>query len=382
ALRGLSDTHFRSRKACGFGWLAPSRILAYAFLLPVLAAAPPASSDLRDALGRPLRSLRLSVTDRCNLRCSYCMPEPEYVWLPKKELLTFEELDRITGIFCSLGVDKVRLTGGEPLLRSEIATLVRALARRSAVRDLAMTTNGVLLAERARELHEAGLRRLTVSLDTLRPERFLALTRADHHARVLAGIEAARAQGFPLKLDTVVVRGTNEDEVLDLLAFARELGAEIRFIEYMDVGGATRWTREQVVSRAELLTLVSAAHGAVEPASAQGSDPAERFRLPDGTAFGIIASTTTPFCRACDRSRLTADGTWYTCLYAPSGANIRAALRSGASDAEIASLLRVGWRARADRGAEQRLMVEQRGALAAAPELRADPRLEMHTRGG
>ena len=133
---------------------------------------------------------------------------------------------------------------------------------------------------------------------------------------------------------------------------------------------------------AELLTLVSAAHGAVEPASAQGSDPAERFRLPDGTAFGIIASTTTPFCRACDRSRLTADGTWYTCLYAPSGANIRAALRSGASDAEIASLLRVGWRARADRGAEQRLMVEQRGALAAAPELRADPRLEMHTRGG
>lgn len=310
------------------------------------------------------------------------MPEPDYLWLPKKELLSFEELDRVTGIFCSLGVDKVRLTGGEPLLRSEITTLVRQLAARPEVRDLAMTTNGVLLAERAGELQEAGLHRLTISLDTLRPERFLALTRTDLHPRVLAGIEAARAAGFPLKLDTVVVRGTNDDEVLDLLGFARDLGAEIRFIEYMDVGGATRWTREQVVSRAELLALVSAAQGPVEPVGAQGSDPAERFRLADGTIFGIIASTTTPFCRTCDRSRLTADGTWYTCLYARSGANLRAALRSGASDAEVASLLRVGWRARADRGAEQRLQLEQRGALAAAPELRKDPRLEMHTRGG
>ncbi len=206
------------------------------------------------------------------------MPEPDYVWLPKKELLTFEELDRITGIFCSLGVDKVRLTGGEPLLRSEISTLVRALAARPSIRDLAMTTNGVLLAERARELREAGLQRLTVSLDTLRPERFLALTRSDLHARVLAGIEAARAAGFPLKLDTVVVRGTNDDEVLDLLGFARGIGAEIRFIEYMDVGGATRWTREQVVSRAELLAMVAGPHGPVEPVGSQGADPAERFR--------------------------------------------------------------------------------------------------------
>jgi len=349
----------------------------------VPSAGPPTSTEpLRDSLGRPLRSLRLSVTDRCNLRCSYCMPEPDYLWLPKKELLTFEELDRITGIFCALGVDKVRLTGGEPLLRSEITTLVRELAARPSIRDLAMTTNGVLLAERAPQLREAGLRRLTVSLDTLRPERFQALTRSDLHPRVLAGIEAARGEGFPLKLDTVVVRGTNDDEVLDLLSFARSIGAEIRFIEYMDVGGATRWTREQVVSRAELLALVARAHGPAEPVGAQGSDPAERFRLGDGTIFGVIASTTTPFCRACDRSRLTADGTWYTCLYARSGANLRAALRSGASDAEIASLLRVGWRARTDRGAEERLALEQRGVLAAPPELRQDPRLEMHTRGG
>ena len=346
------------------------------------AGLPTSNEPLRDALRRPLRSLRLSVTDRCNLRCAYCMPEPDYVWLPKKELLTFEELDRLAGIFCSLGVDKVRLTGGEPLLRQEVSTLVRRLAARPEVRDLAMTTNGVLLAERARELREAGLQRLTVSLDTLRPERFQALTRSDLHGRVLAGIDAARAEGFPLKLDTVLVRGTNDDEVLDLLAFARGIGAEIRFIEYMDVGGATRWTREQVVSRAELLALLRGAHGTVEPSGAQGSDPAERFRLADGTVFGIIASTTTPFCRTCDRSRLTADGTWYTCLYARSGANLRAALRSGAADAEIASLLRVGWRARTDRGAEERLALEQRGALAAPPELRQDPRLEMHTRGG
>ena len=347
-----------------------------------VSALPASNEPLRDALGRPLRSLRLSVTDRCNLRCAYCMPEPEYVWLPKKELLTFEELDRLTGIFCSLGVDKVRLTGGEPLLRSELATLIRALAGRPEVRDLAMTTNGVLLAERARELRDAGLRRLTVSLDTLQPQRFQALTRSDLHARVLAGIDAARGAGFPLKLDAVVVRGTNEDEVLDLLGFAREIHAEIRFIEYMDVGGATRWTREQVVSRAELLSQITAAHGPVERVGAQGSDPAERFRLRDGTPFGIIASTTTPFCRACDRSRVTADGTWFTCLYARSGANLRAALRSGASDGEIASLIRVGWRARTDRGAEERLQLEQRGALAAPTELQKDPRLEMHTRGG
>ena len=363
--------------------MAHPALLAYACRKPTVPAGLPDSTEpVRDALRRPLRSLRLSVTDRCNLRCSYCMPEPDYVWLPKKEVLTFEELDRLTGIFCSLGVDKVRLTGGEPLLRSELTTLIRALAARPEIDDLAMTTNGVLLAERAVELRAAGLRRLTISLDTLRPERFRALTRSDLHARVLAGIDAARAAGFPLKLDTVVVRGTNDDEVLDLLGFARNIEAEIRFIEYMDVGGATRWSREQVFSRAELLANIGAALGSPEPVGGQGSDPAERFRLPDGTTFGIVASTTTPFCRACDRSRLTADGTWYTCLYARSGANLRAALRSGATDGEIASLLRVGWRARTDRGAEERLQVEQRGALASAPELRQDPRREMHTRGG
>lgn len=346
------------------------------------AGTPTLSGPVRDAFQRPLRSLRLSVTDRCNLRCAYCMPETDYVWLPRTELLTFEELERLTGIFCRLGVDKVRLTGGEPLLRSELPSLVTRLAGLRGVRDLAITTNGVLLAEQATALKQAGLHRITVSLDTLRPEIFRGLTRADLHHRVLAGIAAAREQGFPLKLDTVVLRGTNDGELLDLLAFAREVGAEIRFIEYMDVGGATRWNPAQVVSRAELLERIRTAHGGVDPVGDQGSDPAERFRLRDGTHFGIIASTTTPFCRACDRSRVTADGTWFLCLYARRGANLRAALRSGAGDAEIASLIRVGWQARTDRGAEERLALEGRGALADPAELRDDPRLEMHTRGG
>ena len=199
-----------------------------------------------DRFGRPLRNLRISVTDRCNLRCRYCMPEAEYVWLPRSSILSFEEIDRLAGIFAGLGVSKVRLTGGEPLLRHDLPTLVSLLSRRAAVRDLALTTNGVLLAPAAEALRAAGLRRVTVSLDTLRPERMQEFARSRRHADVIAGIEAANAAGFaPVKLNTVVIRGYNEDEVVDLLEFARERGAEPRFIEYMDVGGATDgpWTR-------------------------------------------------------------------------------------------------------------------------------------------
>ncbi|MGO9830803.1 MAG: GTP 3',8-cyclase MoaA [Myxococcaceae bacterium] len=349
-------------------------------------------APLHDTLGRPLRNLRLSVTDRCNLRCSYCMPEPDYVWLPRSELLSFEELTRLVSIFCSLGVDRVRLTGGEPLLRQELPELVRRLAADSRLRELALTTNGVLLAPLARELRDAGLSRVTVSLDTLHPDRFRALTRRDEHARVLAGIAAVRELGWTgLKLDAVVIRGRNDDELLSLLAFAQEYGAELRFIEYMDVGGATRWRREDVVSRAEMLQRIAAGRGPVEPlqengatqaVAARGRAPAERFRLADGTTFGIIASTTSPFCRTCDRSRLTADGTWFLCLYARSGLNLRQALRGGASDETVAHLLHLGWKGRTDRGAEQRLALLHREPLADAAELREDPRLEMHTRGG
>src|SRR3989454_1512535 len=207
-----------------------------------------------DVFGRPLRSLRVSVTDRCNLRCRYCMPEEEYVWLPKSSLLTFEEIARVTGVFAELGVTKVRLTGGEPLLRHELPNLVSMLRADRRLADLALTTNGVLLGRFAAELKAAGLGRVTVSLDTLRPDRMQDFARSSRHADVLAGIGAAGQAGFErVKLNTVVVRGFNDDELADLILFGERHDAEVRFIEYMDVGGATQWSREQVVSRAESL---------------------------------------------------------------------------------------------------------------------------------
>jgi cyclic pyranopterin phosphate synthase len=314
------------------------------------------------------------------------MPEEEYTWLRRTDLLTFEEIQRLAETFTELGVDKVRLTGGEPLLRRDVADLVRLLAGVPAVRDLAMTTNGVLLGDQAAALRAAGLHRVTVSLDTLRPDRFRALTRRDDHAAVLRGIEAVRAAGFPgLKLDTVVIRGVNEDELTDLVEFARRHDAEVRFIEYMDVGGATHWSREQVVSRAEMLERLAARYGPIEPIREETSAPAERFRMADGLTFGIIASTTTPFCRTCDRSRLTADGTWYLCLYAQRGIDLRTPLREGASRDELRAIITRGWTERRARGAEERKELEAigfRGVLVQVEGLRRDPKLEMHTRGG
>ncbi len=328
----------------------------------------------------------MSVTDRCNLRCQYCMPEEEYAWLRRSDLLTFEEIERIVEIFTELGVDKVRLTGGEPLLRRDLPDLVRMLARIPALADVAMTSNGVLLEDQAAALRAAGLHRVTVSLDTLRPDRFRALTRRDDHAAVLRGTEAVRSAGFGgLKLDTVVIRGVNDDELVDLVEFARGVDAEVRFIEYMDVGGATHWSREQVVSRAEMLERLATRYGPIVPIREDTSAPAQRFRLGDGTSFGIIASTTTPFCRTCDRSRLTADGTWYLCLYAQRGTDLRTPLRDGASRDELKALVAAGWTVRRDRGAEERKDLEaigRRGVLVQIEGLRQDPHLEMHTRGG
>jgi cyclic pyranopterin phosphate synthase len=341
------------------------------------------SDVVQDALRRPLASLRISVTDRCNLRCRYCMPEDEYVWLPRASILTFEEIARLVRVFAGLGVRKVRLTGGEPLLRHDLATLVAMIARDARISDLAMTTNGLLLATQAAALQAAGLQRVTVSLDTLRPERMLAFAKSARHADVLAGIAAARQAGLArIKLNAVVIRGFNADELGDLIEFARTQDAEVRFIEYMDVGGATRWSRDQVVSQAEMLGTLTRRYGPIAPIAGDDRAPAERFRLADGTSFGIIASTTAPFCRACDRSRLTADGTWFLCLYAPQGTDLRDRLRRGATDAELATLVRETWRARTDRGAEERLGVADRGALYRIDSLRADPHREMHTRGG
>lgn len=338
---------------------------------------------MHDKLGRPLGSLRVSVTDRCNLRCRYCMPEQEYVWLPKQSILTFEEITRLVGVFVSLGVEKVRLTGGEPLLRHDLPALTAMLARNSGIRDLALTTNGVLLATQAEALRQAGLGRITVSLDTLRPERMRELARSDRLADVLAGIAAARAAGLSLKLNTVVMHGVNDDELVDLVEFARSHGAEVRFIEYMDVGGATAWSPEEVVSQRDILARLSAHYGAVTPVPERDATaPAERFQLPDGTTFGIVASTTAPFCRSCDRSRLTADGSWLLCLYAARGIDLREPLRAGASDAELAELISATWRGRNDRGAEERLGLAERAPLYHVTSLRADPHREMHTRGG
>ncbi len=341
--------------------------------------------DLTDTLGRPLASLRVSVTDRCNIRCRYCMPEDEYVWLPRASILTFEEIDRLVGGFSRLGVKKLRLTGGEPLLRQQLDRLVTLLSRQPSLEDLALTTNGILLARVAGTLRRAGLHRVTVSLDTLRPDRFQAFTRSGRHADVLAGIDAAREAGFAsVKLNTVVIRGFNDDELVDLLEFGRSHGVEVRFIEYMDVGGATQWSPADVVSRQEMLATLTRRYGAIRAlaGSARSSAPAERFALPDGTTFGIIASTTEPFCRTCDRGRLTADGMWLLCLYAERGVDVREMVRSGATDASIASRLADVWRARADRGAEERLTAPRRSVLYQIASLRADPHREMHTRGG
>jgi cyclic pyranopterin phosphate synthase len=331
---------------------------------------------------RPLRNLRLSVTDRCNLRCSYCMPEADYVWLPREDILGFEEIEALVDVFTGLGVDKVRLTGGEPLLRRDLPDLIARLAARTEIRDLAMTTNGVLLSTHAAALRAAGLHRLTVSLDTLDANRFKALTRSDDLDRVLAGITAA-APLFPgLKIDTVVIRGVNDRELIDLIEFGRVHGAEVRFIEYMDVGGATHWSMDKVVSRAEMLAQLTAHYGPIVPSEEASSAPADRYRLSDGTVFGIIASTTAPFCEACDRSRLTADGMWYLCLYANTGTDLRRVLRAGRPAHEVAEVIRDAWTTRADRGAEDRLATRDRSPLIPLDRLRRDPHLEMHTRGG
>jgi cyclic pyranopterin phosphate synthase len=293
---------------------------------------------------------------------------------------------RVVDAFLETGVDGLRLTGGEPLLRRDVPALVRILAEKVRVRDLTLTTNGLLLDEHAPALAAAGLHRLTISLDTLDPARFRALTRRDELARTLRGIDAAVAAGFRgTKLNAVVMRGVNDGELEHLLAFGRERGLEVRFIEYMDVGGATRWDMAEVVPRAEILARLERALGPIEELpdtdERARAAPAECFRLADGTVFGIIASTTAPFCGACDRSRLTADGLWYRCLYAARGLDLRGPLRTGATTAELARLLAGTWAARDDRGAEERLARAGRRALG-PEELARDPHLEMHTRGG
>jgi cyclic pyranopterin phosphate synthase len=310
------------------------------------------------------------------------MPETDYVWLPRQDILQFEEIDRLVDVFLDLGVRKVRLTGGEPLLRKDIDVLVERLAAKARVEDLAMTTNAVLLAPMAGALKRAGLHRLTVSLDTLQRDRFVRLARFDELDRVLAGIDTAAALFPGFKIDTVVIRGVNDDELVAMVEFAKGRAAEVRFIEYMDVGGATRWNWEHVVTRTEILARLAAHYGGIQPVVESSSAPADRFALPDGTVFGIISSTTQPFCRDCDRSRLTADGMWYLCLYATRGTDLRGSLRAGATPEALADLIATTWRGRNDRGAEVRLGMRDRAPMIPLSSLKRDPHLEMHTRGG
>ncbi len=328
---------------------------------------------------RPLGTLRLSVTDRCNLRCLYCMPEDDYVWLPSESILVPSELERVVRAFVSLGVTEVRLTGGEPLLRHELVDIVSRIARVPGVRDLALTTNGLLFADKAKALREAGLHRVTFSLDTLDPERARKLSRTTRLKDVLAAVTSARHVGFTgTKINTVVMRGINDDELLGLAELARREDAEVRFIEYMDVGGATRWSASDVVSQREILETL----GNPKPVSEQSPAPANRYVMADGTIVGIIASTTAPFCASCDRARVTADGVYFGCLYADAGVDLRTPLRAGVTDEALAARVREAWQARTDRGAESRRAAPSREALIPLSRLRQDPHREMHTRGG
>ncbi len=341
------------------------------------------ANTLVDRLDRPLSSLRVSVVDRCDLRCTYCMPEDEYTWLPKEDILSLDEVATLVDVFSEAGVVKVRLTGGEPLLRKGLTKLVRHFAQNPRIEDLALTSNATRLERLAAPLCAAGLQRITVSLDSLRPERFVKLTRRAVLGKVLAGIRAAAAEKFEeLKINTVVMKDFNDDELVALIEFGREVGAEVRFIEYMDVGGATQWTMGKVVSRDEIIGQLEAHYGTVMVEDEQGSAPAQRFFLADGTRFGIVASVTRPFCRACDRSRLTADGMWYLCLYGQEGMDLREILRNGGSRDDLVAAIRCAWRQRADLGAEERLEDPSRGVFYQVEELKLDPHREMHTRGG
>ncbi len=314
-----------------------------------------------DQLTRPLKDLRISVTDRCNFRCSYCMPSDifghNYVFLHKDEILTFEEICRVAKIFVQTGISKIRLTGGEPLLRSNLEVLVEMLAQIPGVNEIALTTNGYLLQQTARALKQAGLTRVTISLDTLKPE--VLKKSAGRHlelAKVLEGIEATVEAGFaPIKLNAVIQRGVNDDEMVDLARFARANGHIMRFIEFMDVGNLNSWRMEQVVPAKEMLDRISAVFP-VEPIEKHSrSEVANRYRyLDDGGEFGIIASVTQPFCGDCTRARLSADGKIYTCLFASLGFDLKTPLRAGASDEELHALITSIWQKRTDRYSEER----------------------------
>jgi cyclic pyranopterin phosphate synthase len=334
------------------------------------------SVALEDTLHRPLRDLRVSITDRCNFRCVYCMPKEvygrDYAFLPRRDLLTIEEIARLARVFAGLGVEKIRLTGGEPLIRREVESLVEMLAEIPGL-DLTLTTNGAVLAQKAQALKDAGLRRITVSLDSLDDEVFGAMNDVDFPVQlVLEGIEAASAVGLPVKVNVVVKRGVNEDSVVPMARHFRDRGHIVRFIEYMDVGHTNSWRLDDVVPAADIVAAIDTELPLEPLPPGYPGEVAERYRYRDGSGeIGVIASVTRPFCGACTRARLSADGSLYTCLFATTGHDLRALVRGGAGDDEIAAALGGIWRERTDRYSELR--------SSATPDL---PKVEMSYIGG
>ncbi|HEX7626070.1 MAG TPA: GTP 3',8-cyclase MoaA [Gaiellaceae bacterium] len=314
--------------------------------------------DALDTFGRPLRDLRISVTDRCNFRCVYCMPKEafgrDHAFLERRELLSFEEIRRVAGVFVAAGVKKLRITGGEPLVRRDLEQLIAMLAELDV--DLTLTTNASLLPQKAQLLADAGLHRITVSLDSLDDAQFRALNDVDFPVdRVLEGIDAATAAGLPVKVNAVIKRGANDDQIVPMAAFFRERGHTLRFIEYMDVGHTNGWRLDDVVSAKEIVARLDGAFG-IEPAEANyRGEVAQRWRYKDGGGeVGVIASVTQPFCADCTRARLSAEGKLFTCLFAVRGHDLRAVLRGGASDSELEASIRGVWGKRADRYSEIR----------------------------
>jgi GTP 3',8-cyclase len=332
-----------------------------------------------DTLQRPMRDLRISVTDRCNFRCTYCMPHDEYKWVERAEVLSFDEITRLAAIFVNEGITQVRLTGGEPLVRRELHKLITKLRDVPGLADLSLTTNGALLGEQAAALKEAGLERINVSLDTLRDDRFRKITQRGELGPVLTGLSTAKSVGLqPIKINAVVIRGFNDDELLDLVEFGRANGYEMRFIEYMDVGNESGWEPAKTYTKREMLASIHARYPVREVGRAAGSAPAVDYEFLDGAGVvGIIGSITEPFCSSCTRVRLTADGRLVTCLFAESGFDLKTPLRQGATDEQLQEMIRAVWMGRGDRYSDLRW-----DALQSGKPYQTVRKIEMITLGG
>lgn len=316
--------------------------------------------QVRDTFNRPLHDLRISVTDRCNFRCTYCMPKEifgdDYVYLPKEELLTFEEITRLTRLFAALGVKKLRLTGGEPLLRNDLPTLIQQLSEVDGIEDIGLTTNGVLLGKYANALYEAGLRRLNISLDAINPLIFGAMNgRGTTPDIVLKHIDVAKRIGFKLKVNMVVQKDVNETEIIPMATYFKERGITLRFIEFMDVGNDNAWSFARVVTKREIIERLEQHFSLAPVANSYYGEVAQRYRYTDnGAEVGFITSVSESFCSTCTRARLSSDGKIFTCLFASSGFDVRALLRSNASDAQLVEAITNVWRKRADRYSDER----------------------------